>query len=421
MVLWRAKLHKWSMVVIVVVGSFALTGCYDREELEHQAFITTLGLDEAPGGLVDCTLRIALPVNNAGGGGGGGTKSPLAGTTPVTFRAHGIYEAMLLANSSIERSLTFSHLTLIIFGSKLAEHGVLQQIQPLIRFREFRPTVLFAVSKTTARDIVTKDEPMLEKSAGRIADSIAAVGQRTGLFPVTHIHDLSRAIENPHEDLAAPLYAVNETVAADKKGDTGVEQQGVSYTTGDIHRAGGNPVEWGGAAIFHMDKVTGYLTAKEALDLNIMRGVVQTAKMRFADPSHPADTIGLAIHQERKPNVQVVLGKPMKVFVNIPLDADLTNTDSGVDYSETANRVKLENQLNRVYGNELTSVLKKTIQEYHADCLPISATARRSFGTHQAFAAYPWQPQLEKATLTVQTKIHIRRYGVQMQPVSRHN
>jgi len=406
------------MVLTVVAGSFATTGCFDREELEQQAFVTALGIDEAPGGLVDCTLRIALPVNNTGGG-SGGKKTPLAGSGPVTFRAHGIYEAMLLANSSVERSITFSHLTLIIFGSKLAEHGVLKQVQPLVRFREFRPTVLFAVSKTTARDVIAENTPMLEQSAGRIADSIAAVGKRTGIFPVVHIHDLTRSIENPHEDIAAPLYAVNDVVKGDPQGKEGVTEPGVSYQAGDIHRAGGNPVEWSGAAVFRGDKVVGYLTGKEALDLNIMRGSVRTAKLRFQEPQHPGDALGLSVRRERRPHVHVTVGKTISVLVEVPLDADITDTGSGVDYSMTSKRQQLEKDLDKAYGTELTTVLRKVAQKYNADCLPISQTVRKNFPTHEAFARYPWHQQLANADIRVTVDLHVRRYGVQMQPVSK--
>ncbi|GMA61853.1 hypothetical protein [Alicyclobacillus fastidiosus] len=57
-------------MVWLVVTPFAMTGCYDRQELEQQAFVSVLGVDKAPDGLIDCTFRIALPVNPTGGGGG---------------------------------------------------------------------------------------------------------------------------------------------------------------------------------------------------------------------------------------------------------------------------------------------------------------------------------------------------------------
>src|SRR5579875_3550102 len=107
--------NRYAVLLMIAAVPFATTGCFDRQELEQQAFVVKLGLDAAPGGLIDCTFRLAMPVNPAAGGKKGG-KEPLAGAVPVTFRAHSINEAMLLANSSIERTISFSHLTNIVFG-----------------------------------------------------------------------------------------------------------------------------------------------------------------------------------------------------------------------------------------------------------------------------------------------------------------
>lgn len=399
----------------VMCAPLFLGGCFDRQELEGQAFVSTLGIDKAPGGLVDCTFRIALPVNPSAGGATG--KTPLAGTSTITYRAHNVDEAMLLANSSIERQMTFSHLTLILFGDELAKSGVLPYIQPLVRFREFRRTVMIGVTHGSAKDVIASTSPVLEQNANRVADSIKSMGQRSGLIPVAQVHDLASAIDNPHQDLAVPLYAVNSIVADDRKGKKPVEGEGVNYSAGQIRRTGGDPIEWIGAAVLHGDRKVDELNGQDAIRLNLLRGRLREGKMDFSDPIHPHGKVGVIVHKEHVPRYHVMLGNPVKIQVEVPLDLDIINVERGVNYALPQTRQKLERSIDDQLGASLTNLLKKLMVKDHVDVIPVSQYIRRDFPTYQAFVAYPWEDKMKTADISVRVEAHVRRFGVQLDPL----
>lgn len=410
------KLGRITAFCIMFITPFLTTGCYDRQELEQQAFVTILGVDAAPGGLIDCTFRIALPTNPSSAGGGG--KTPLAGAVPVTFRAHSITEAMLLANSSVERTITFSHLTDIIFGKKVAEKGILPYIRPMVRFREFRRTTLFSVSSSTAREVIAEQKPMLESSTGRIADSIAMVGSRTGLYPTAHIHDLMSAIENPHEDIIAPVFAVNDAVLSDPKAKEGITDPGVNYRVGQIRTVGGNPVETIGAAVFRGDKMVDYLDGQDCIFVNILRGGVRTTRFDFADPEEKAQNISAVMRREHEPRYNIMLNpKNTSVNIDLPIDVDITNVGSGVDYTQPIMHQRLESSLSQQLSDRLTKIINKLEIEDGTDCIPISKHIRSRFRTHQEFENFPWEKRMKTAQIAVHVTARVRRFGIQMEPL----
>nr|WP_326492674.1 Ger(x)C family spore germination protein [Alicyclobacillus dauci] len=410
------RLKRICATVCICVAPLAVTGCYDRQELEQQAFVSVLGVDKAPGGLIDCTFKIAQPISPSGGAGGasGGGEQPLASKTPVTVRAHSIYEAMLLANGSIERTLTFSHLTLIIFGSNVAKSGVLQYIQPLTRYREFRRTVPFAVADGEAKDIIQTFQPMLDTSTARVNDGISLLANRIGLIPNCRLHDLAAALENPHEDVVAPMYGVNKFVKDNKSLP---DDSSISYEAGDVRRSGGNPVDWMGGAVFHGDKVVDFVNGEDSIYLRLLEGELDHARLDFQDPTNKQQNIGVELHKEGRAHYDVSLGNPVQIRVNVPVDVDVVNVSSGIDYSQTQPRAKLEKSLSDQLNQRLEGLLHRLLVTDHADVIPVSRYIRAQFPTYQAFQSYPWLTRLKTANIIVNSDIHVRRFGVQIEPL----
>lgn len=411
------KWFPWMTVSSIVMASFALTGCYDREELEQQAFVIIMGVDAAPRGMVDCSFQIALPKTLSPSGGGGGTQ-PLAGSGPITYRAHNMLEAMTLASSSVEREITFSHLGLVIFGDELARRGLSEPLQTLTRFREFRRTTYVAVSKGPARALMGAGKPMLETSASRLVDDIAQAGVRTGFLPQRmRLQDVVIALTVPHENVVMPMFAINTHVEADPKGEKGPAGDKPSYVAGDVNRAAGNPVEWMGAAVFRKDKMVGTLDGQEQMLLRMMRGSVRRMRVNYPDPGDPTHYLSLYLQKERAPRYHIRLGTPMMVHIDVPLDAELLASPFARDYTLTGNRKWLEQHLNQALARDMERVFRKLVNDYQVDAIPVSTHARGLFATHDQFARYPWQRKLTTARVSVMADIHVRRFGVQLGPV----
>ncbi|EJY55782.1 germination protein, Ger(x)C family [Alicyclobacillus hesperidum URH17-3-68] len=406
------RLTKWAAVGWICGVPMFVGGCYDRQELEQQAFVSVLGVDAAPGNLIDCTFRIAQPINPSGGGSKGGME-PLAGKEPVTVRARSISEAMVIAGGSIERTVTFSHLSLIVFGSDLAKKGIQPYIEPLTRYREFRRTVPVSVAVGQAKDVIDAFQPMLDTAITRIADGVALVSQRTGVAPVCRIQNLIDGMENPHEDAIAPLYSLNQYV----KGSSLPDKPGLSYEAGTVERLGGNPVDWMGAAVFRGDKLVDTLTGEDCIYLRLLQGGVHHATLNLSDPEDPSRDIGLELHKERPAEYRVSLTNPVKITASVPMDVDVINISSSRNYVDPTARAHLEKELDQQVSTRMQSLLKRLLVADQTDVVPVSKAIRGQFSTYQQFAAFPWEERLQNARINVRADIHVRRFGVQTEPV----
>lgn len=411
---YRQGFRRIAMVIVIAMIPFLATGCYDRQELEQQAFVSVLGIDKAPGGLIDCTFRFAQPVNPTGTSSQAGSE-PLAGKESLTVRAHTINEATVLASSSVERSITFTHLSFLLFGSELAKQGISPYLQTLTRYREFRRTVPFAVSQEKAQEIMASMKPMMASSISKIADGITMESRRTGMMPPCRLQDLITSMEVPHQDTVAPLYSINHYVSS--KDSSLPDGAKVSYQAGDIPRKGGNPVDWMGGGVFRGDKLVDMLSGEDVFYLRLLQGGMDHAKVELNDPNHPKQKIGLMLHKEGAARIFISLHQPMRVRILMPIDVDVVNIASGHDYTTRASRLQLQKSLSAQVDKREERLLHRLLVTDQADVIPLSQHIRGQFGTYRAFANYPWYQSLKKAKVTVQSDVQVRRFGVQIEPL----
>ncbi|RIV28200.1 Ger(x)C family spore germination protein [Alicyclobacillaceae bacterium I2511] len=404
----------FTVASLILLIPFLLTGCYDRQELEQQAFVTALGIDKATPELYDFSFTIALPQNSSGLGGGQTGDQPLAAKGILTYRAHGLSEALLLANSSIERSLSLTHLDLVVFGETLTQTGISQMLRVIARNREFRGTVLAITAKGGSRALMAANQPFLDKSSARMIDSIAHVGEQTGIIPVTYLQDLLRDAQTSHVGSVVPLFAVNADVKQNPQGGGAPKKDKVFYKSGRVNRTGGNPVEWVGGVVLKDSKATCELSGKEVRNLMLMRGRLKMAQWETADPVSPGEYLGLTLHRERQPRYTVRLSNPLQISVEVPLEADLTQVSGDTNYSLPQYRLRLENVLSQQLSREMEELLTKVLNRQQADVIPISATVRRRFWTDGDFTSYPWEERLTNAHIQVHVSLAIRRYGLEL-------
>ncbi|QQE80693.1 Ger(x)C family spore germination protein [Alicyclobacillus sp. SO9] len=409
------QLAKWIVIGFVALSSLMTTGCYDRQELEQQAFVTVMGIDKAPNNMVDCSLQIAVP-KTPGSGGGSSSGSPLSAAAPLTFRAHSITEALMMANTSVERSITLSHLSTVIFGRSLAEGGLQSVIQPFVRYREFRRTMFVAVAQGTAQEVMASNKPVLEHSSSRMADSIYVMGGRVGLFPVTQLNDLITAMETPHQDVILPLYAVNQSIKDNPKG--GAIKSGEVFQPGSEARSGGNPVEWIGGALFKGDKMKDTLSGTDMIYLRMLRGTVKTTNIDFQINKQREGAVGIYIRKERSPDIKVVLSNPVKVKVTLAFDADLVSEPATKQASVISREDKIKRLIEKKLEEHIKEVLKKVYNQDKLDPIPLSNHIRGHFRTYHQFVSYDWTNKLKTLQPDVSVKLSIRRFGKRLEPVT---
>ena len=146
------------ITIIVVVLTTLLTGCTGKEPNEI-AYVVALGIDSTDDDNYKITIQYANTTQISGGASESGGKSGSEIVDNVTIEAPNIYAGVGLANNIVSKSFSMSHAKLIVFSKEIAEKGVKDMIETLVRSEEIRPDVFIAVANTTANDYLTSVNP----------------------------------------------------------------------------------------------------------------------------------------------------------------------------------------------------------------------------------------------------------------------
>ena len=110
------QMKKISIILVLVIMTFVLSGCYDYIESNDLSYVVAIGIDKGKqDSLYDYTLQFARPTQISGGSseeGGSGEKT--IGTVKV--EAPSIYSALNVANHVISKTFTLSHTKIIVIS-----------------------------------------------------------------------------------------------------------------------------------------------------------------------------------------------------------------------------------------------------------------------------------------------------------------
>jgi spore germination protein KC len=432
-----------------------LTGCYDKIELEDQAFVTAMGFDKGPNNTIDITVRTAVPSKLSGGqsggsGGGGGEDPVLSGSKPITVRAHTLAEGMNLVNSSVERKLSLLHCAIILFGEDLAKAGVLEQLQALSRYHEFRQTTYMQLAKGSAKEVMNSEKPIYEQNDVRLAEDLSSLGRHTGFIAKSTMHDVLNYFAAPGEDAFMPILSVNKKVkdaedqekAKEKGGPSNISRlQGggegtgqsnqkkepklegnePSFEPGKVIRLGGNPVEFIGTAVFRDDRLVTTLDGVQTRMLLALRGELNRIQIEIKSPFNSKKYVGVEITRIIPPIYNYELkGNPLKIHLEEDMEGELFGDQLGTDYSQEGNMRKLEKQVNEAIEREQEQMVTEVLNRYQSDPFGFSRSARSSFLTFQEMQSYPWRQKYKTAQVQIKVDFKLRRTGLLLSPIT-HN
>jgi len=414
------------VVLVTMLATLPLVGCYDLIELEQMAFILTLGIDQGPHHTIDVTARIAVPSTEAGGGGSGGgsggTEKFMGGTEPITVRAHTIAEALSLMNTVVERRISLIHLNTIVFGEKTAKAGVISYIRSLARMREVRRTISMFVATSTAREAFLTNKPVIEKSIARWSVDLDQVAKSTGISLTERLHDFIIATETPFSDPVIPFIAINKEKVGEKpeKEKKIPEDQQVSFEPGKVARVGGNVHEYLGVAIFRGDKMVAALNGIDTRMLLAIRGELKRTQMDFPDPKEQGEVkyVALELKHARSPKVEIdVQAQPVRIRLTEKLEGDLIASQGETDYSVPENMETLEKAVRKHIEEQQVKLIERLYHEHQVEPFALFQRARSQFLSYGELEKYDLREKLKTAKVELVIDFQLRRVGIQLSPI----
>lgn len=420
------RLRKALTGCVLAIAFTSVSGCYDRVELEEQAFLISLGIDQAPKELIKLTARVAVPSKlsgtsgGGGGGSGGGSNDSESGTPLVSASGRTILEAISNMNTGIERTINLTHLSAVTFGDAAARKGLLPYLRTLVRYREFRRTLFVFVAKGELGDVFRKDKPVLETSITRTIEDWHESSERTGYAPSIQLHRFLGSLGTPNEDPVLPVLSVNQQVGKENPKEGGdpshLRARSLSLTPGGVDRAGANPVECIGTAVFRGDKLVGILDGNESRYLQILTGSLRRAVISIGAPAGQG-YLSFAVRYAEPITVKLKLaGKSPRLHIAQSFEAELIGDQAAMAFTTEAERRVVERALAARIKRDELHLIAKVYKGYRVEPFHYFSYARGSFPTFSSMRNYDWHSRLPSVQVTVETEVNLRRLGLQLNP-----
>ncbi len=392
---------------IILINLVILTGCWDRRELDNLALVQALGFELAPDSRhVLVSAMIAIPSQLAGGQSGGGANGP--NVIVVTKEAPSIYEGFNLINTSLNREITLLQNQVIIFGEKLAKHGIQDWLDHLLRYREMRRTLLIFVSKDPISEIMTVN-PKLEKSPAEYYTDLSRLSIKHGMSPEIILNQLINTYESSVQEIILPIIGLKASTTAKSVSSDEKSQDKPEKIEKEISTMG--------TAIFKEDRMVGYIDNYETQTLLMITNQFREAMLTTKDP----------LNKNGKISFRLSAGGPTKIryhsqggknffTVTVNQEADLISIQSKIDYTKPNYEDKLGKYIAAQIKQRIEKLIAKAQQDYQADIFGFGIKVRNTMLTTNEWQRYNWRKYFPNAIIKVKVNVSIRRVGVQLRP-----
>ncbi|HZG73049.1 MAG TPA: Ger(x)C family spore germination protein, partial [Chondromyces sp.] len=364
-------------LIMLVSLSVLLTGCWDREEIEEQAYVIGMGLDESKEkDKIDVTFLIANPEVGSLQGGGGTNEPP---SEIVTITASDFVSAKNTANTVISRNITYDFLQVIIVSEKLAKRkDFIRRIYSTTKDREIRRSTYLGVSKEKASQFINQLEPKLETRPHKYFQYTIRNSIEKGLIADATLQRFFKITELD-ADLFLGIYMTTEK---NKKTKQANEDE---YTAGQLDIQGKtNSSQVIGSAVFKEGRMIGKLTGEETRLSVLLSDEFEMSDVltTYTDPFDSRYRITVRMMKDTSNQIEMDLKRTVpRVHIQIPLTLEVLSNPSMIDYTREKNKRILKKHLERVLEKEINDFIGQTQKKLKGSPFSLSLYARKHFRT----------------------------------------
>ncbi|ACL68775.1 Ger(x)C family spore germination protein [Halothermothrix orenii] len=377
-------------IMVIVLISILLTGCWDLKDIDERATVLAIGIDYAdipqPGNfegsyMVKVTLQIAISEQMTGGA---GQAPPMGEQVVWNISSTGatMARAIELCQEKLKYSLFFGHVRILIFGQKVAQNGVNQFLNYFRNHPMFRRLSYILVSKGDAADVL-KTFPKSATIQAMFLMNMVETAQNTGRMPdIPFMEFVVRLIDKGIDPVAIMVSSHKDSVV-----NTGV-------------------------AVFRGDNMVGSLDLYETWNFiqitENQRGGIEV--VRDVEDELGRVTIQLTgVNSNVRPIIQKN-GK-VKFIIDMEVEGRIVSQETQTDYNDPVLFSALEERVEKEYKRELEQMINKVQKQFKADI----------FGFGQQLRAYQnrewkeinnWRKAFSEGELDLTIYVDIRRMGM---------
>lgn len=379
-------------IIVLLILSLLLAGCWDSRELNEIAITLAIGLDKVEDEY-QLTAQVVVPSEVS-------MKTGSGRSTVTLFQAKGktVYEAFRKMTKDSPRKIYPGHLRMLVLGEELALEGIADSLDLFARDWEFRSDFYVVVAKDRATAEILNITTTLETiPANKMFEALKTSEESWAATRGIKLHELTADITSEGKE------AVLTGILATGNQETGAGKPNVEEITPSAR------IEYDHMAIFKKDKLVGWLSERESRGYNYIIDSVETTVMPIACPKKGTLTIEVTNFNAAIKS-KVVNGTP-KATVNINAEGNIGEVNCQINLKE----VKTIYELKKIYENEVKEIVNETIDvmknQYQVDIFGFGEAIHRSNPKEWEKIKEQWNSEFPDLEVNVEVDMKIQRTG----------
>jgi spore germination protein KC len=387
------KANKYLLLWIICI--VFLTGCWDRRELDELGIVFGIGLDkdEQTGDII-FTKQIVRPGQT--GKDGGGEK----GTTKlIEARGNTIFEAIRNATKKSDREGYYAHTKLIIINEEVAKEGIAYILDFANRSHEVRSLVWIIITKdVTAREILSIEGGIEDIQASYLENMIKNRGNTSQEY-VSNILEFNKKFSAEGiEPVAGRMKVVEQDKTIEEKKEENMNQE----------------IVLSGTAVFHKDKLVGYLNELETRGFNWMVGEVDSGVLLVKDPKNQEEMITIEIKEASSKIVPKIIGGKILFEIQVKEQGNIVEQKGKADVSDLKVFEQIEEEQKKIIQMEIERAMEKIQKDLKSDIVGFGQHLYRKYPKEWENIKDEWETIFPKVKYTIQIETKLERTGLML-------
>ncbi|MBD0382870.1 Ger(x)C family spore germination protein [Paenibacillus sedimenti] len=381
------------IILCSIVASAAVTGCWNRRELNDLAISTAMGLDKGKGGNIIVTNQLLYPEAVSPKDGGGGQRAPVA---LMEETEAGVQQAVRKMTMKVSKKIYVGHVQILVIGEELARSGIIETLEHYARDHEYRRDFYVIVAKgARAKDILKVFTPFESVPANKLRDSLESSSKSWGASAAIRFGELLSML------IAKGREPILTGVAVEGKAQQGAAKENVEriYVPTNL--------EYTGLAVFKNDKLVGWLNQMDSLGVNFVRGKVKSSNIAIPCPGSNEQAFFEAIRTNAKSKVELKNGNPV-IQVKVSGEGNMSDAKCPVDMTKQDAIRDMERLVNKTVKEIVESSVKTAQKKYKSDIFGFGNAVERSIPKYWYTVEKEWDDIFPDVRVHVSSDIQIR-------------
>lgn len=335
--------------LLIILGIiFTLTGCYNYRELNQLAITSAIGIDKH-----DDEYQVSIQVMNTQKQGNDGTST---GDQPkfITYKEKGKTLQSAFRNIVLEspRRLYANHISLLVISEEVAKEGLPDVLDLLFRDTESRKQFIVLLSKNSeSSDVLEVLTPLETLNAKNITDSVMADSKFLGVSEEVTYEQLMDSYLNSKKEIVLPTIEVIGNVEEGEQTD--------SLQNSDPK----TKVLLEGYSIFKSDKLVGYLSNEDSINLGFVRNKIEDTIVDYKCSKDNYMAVELVNTKTEVTPKKNKLG----VIIKVKAQGNINEINCDLDITKDKTISELEKKINKKIEEDIKQTIEKINKEYNSD------------------------------------------------------